>query len=207
MVKTLIVGAHPDDIEIGCGGTIARHLDLDDEVFVLVLTNGEKGGHTQTKEECLKSLSKLGIHQANVLFGNFKDGFIPDNQEIVNFIEQHIRKLDIQRVYTNDPNDSHQDHRNCSKAVSSAARHVKSILLFQEPSTNTLFQPHYFIELKKEHLLRKLEALSSYESQIKKGGLNLDWIKSLAEVNGQKCCSKYAEAFAVNHIIEGDEHE
>ena len=205
MVNTLVVGAHPDDVEIGCGGSIARHLESGDKVYVLVLTNGEKGGHSTTMQECLDSLNKLGIERSNILFGNFADGYVPDNHNIVDFIERHIRNLNIQRVYTNDPNDNHQDHRNCSKAVSSAARRVKTILLYQEPSTNALFQPHYFIELEGEHLNKKIDALSSYKSQLKKGGFDLEWIKSLARVNGMKCSARYAEAFAINHIFEGSE--
>ena len=53
----LAIGAHPDDVELGCGGTISKHLELGDEVYVLIMTNGEKGSHAPNREECFKSSS------------------------------------------------------------------------------------------------------------------------------------------------------
>lgn len=199
----LMVGAHPDDIELGCGGAIVKHLEKGDNVFILVLTNGEQGKHTQTKEECFESLKSLGIKDSNIVFGNFPDGYVSDNVETVNFIEQQIRIFGATKVYTHDPNDRHQDHRHCSNAVSAAARRVPEILLYQGPSTNVAFQPHYFISITKEHMRRKMKALECYKSQIVKNSFNLRWVKRLAAVNGETCNVEYAEAFAVNHIIEG----
>lgn len=205
-VRTLMVGAHPDDIELGCGGTIAKHLHLKDEIYVIVLTKGESGGHSENMQECLNSFSKLGIDSSNVFFGDFGDGYLSDNLEVVSFIEKIINKYNINRVYTHDSNDRHQDHRSCSRAVAAAARKVPQILFFQGPSTLVTFEPHYFIELSEDDINKKIDALSSYKTQVKKRIVNLDWIKSLACVNGSMCNTRYAEAFSVNHIIEEGEN-
>ncbi len=199
----LFIGSHPDDIELGCAGTVSKHIALNDNVYVLVMTNGENGGHTPTMQECYNSLKSLGVKESNIILGNFRDGFLSDDCKTVSFIEGHIKRLSITKVYTHDPHDRHQDHRHCSMAVSAAARKVPSILLFQGPSTNVLFEPHYFVELEESHLSKKLECLGKYESQIKKGCFKLDWIQSLAGVNGQMCNARYAEAYAINHIFEG----
>ena len=114
----LFVGAHPDDIEIGCGGTISKHLSMGDNVYVLVLSNGEKGKHPAKFEECLDSMEFLKVKPENIIFGNFPDGYIKDDQYTVNFIEEYVKKFKIHRIYTHHPNDRHQDHRNCSNAVS-----------------------------------------------------------------------------------------
>ena len=201
--NVLAIGAHPDDIELGCGGTLAKHLDLGDNVFVLVMTNGEKGRHALRREECLASLKKLGLKEKNIFFGNFPDAYLNDDFESVNFIEDLIKKLNISRVYTHYPNDSHQDHRKLSNAVSAAARKVPEILLFQGPSTRVPFGPHYYIELLEEHFQKKIKALSCYSTQIKKGIVNLDWVISILKVNGLLYNKKYAEAFAVNHFFRG----
>lgn len=201
MVNNVIfIGAHPDDIELGCGGTVTKHLELGDEVFILIMTNGEQGNHPSNREECLNSLKTLGLKESNLIFGNFPDGYLPDNRDVVKFIEEHLNKLNITKVYTHDPNDRHQDHRNCSKSVSSAARKIPELILFQGYSTNVFFEPHYFIELSEEHLKKKIDALSCYKTQIAKGCINLRFIENLALVNGGMGNAGYAEAFALNHV-------
>ena len=198
--NVIFIGAHPDDIELGCGGTVSKHLELGDEVFVLIMTNGEQGNHPSNREECLNSLRTLGLKESNLIFGNFPDGYLPDNRDVVKFVEENLNKLSITKVYTHDPNDRHQDHRNCSKAVSSAARKIPELLLFQGYSTNAVFEPHYFIELSEEHLKKKIDALSCYKTQIEKGCINLKFIENLALVNGGMGNMGYAEAFALNHV-------
>ena len=198
----LVIGAHPDDVELGCGGTIAKHLNLGEKVFVLVMTNGDKGNHVQDRSECIASFSILGVPQENIFFGNFLDGFLTDSQDVVNLIEDYIKRLNISRIYTHHPNDRHQDHRNCSNAVSSAARKISEILLFQGPSTKHPFEPHYFVELSHENLKKKLNALSCYKTQIEKGIVDLKWIEHLAGFHGIPQQSNYVEAFAINHVFK-----
>src|SRR3989338_7266687 len=162
--RILAVGAHPDDVELGCGGVIAKHIFLGDSVFVLVLTNGERGNHATNQEECLASMTSLGIKKENIFFGNLPDGYISDDHRTVDLIEFYIKKFDITRVYTHAPHDRHQDHRNCSNAVSSAARKIPEIFLFEGPSTKSPFEPHYFIQLSEEQFNRKLNALKCYKT-------------------------------------------
>lgn len=203
--NVLAVGCHPDDVELGCGGVLLKHIERGDNVTVLVLTLGDKGNHHPNMRECKDAMSVLGVK--NVIFGKFKDGYIADNHEVVDFIESAIKKYDINRVYTHDPHDRHQDHRNCSLATSAAARKLKEVLLYQGPSTNNMFDPHYFIELSERHLSTKVNALKSYESQVKKDIVNLEWIDSLARINGWRCKTRYAEAFALNHVLKGGDDE
>jgi LmbE family N-acetylglucosaminyl deacetylase len=172
---------------------------------MVIMTNGEKGNHTLNREECFSSLIKLGISNENIFFGNFSDGSLQDTQQTVNLIEEYISRLNIKRVYTHAPNDRHQDHRSCSRAVSSAARKVPEILLFQGPSTQMPFEPHYFITLSERHINKKIESLHSYQTQIQKGIVNLEWIKSLAVTNGFSQNKNYAEAFEINHFLKEED--
>jgi hypothetical protein len=87
-------------------------------------------------------------------------------------------------------------------AVLSASRKVGEIFLYQGPSTNVYFQPHYYIELSKKQVVKKIKALSSYRTQIAKGIVNLPWIQSLAGFHGLGSNAKYAEAFALNHLVK-----
>jgi LmbE family N-acetylglucosaminyl deacetylase len=201
--NVLAVGAHPDDIEMGCGGTLSKHLELGDSVYVLILTQGEKGGHTEGRQECLASLEKLGISKPNIIFGNFPDGNVQDNFKTVCFIEGIINTFKITKVYTHYPNDRHQDHRNVSNAVSAAARKVPEILLFQGPSTKA-FDPHYYVEISKQNLDKKINAISCYKTQIVKGTVNPEVDEGVAKFHGASQHIPYAEAFAINHMLRRD---
>jgi len=203
--NVLAVGAHPDDIEYGCGGTISKHIEIGDEVYILIMTNGERGNHSFNNQECLNALEKLGIKRSNIIFGNFPDGYVTHNHKTVSFIEDYIQKFNIKRVYTHCPNDRHQDHINCSKSVSSAARNIPELLLFQGPSTNDPFEPHYFIKLSENNFHKKVNALGCYETQIKKGILDLQRVEGLALIHSKIGNSRFAEAFALNHFFKGDE--
>jgi LmbE family N-acetylglucosaminyl deacetylase len=201
--NVLAVGAHPDDVELGCGATLAKHLEIGDSVYVIVLTKGEKGKHTDDLEECKDSLAKFGIDGSHIFFGEFPDGYLTDNHETVSFIENIINKYNINKVYTHYPDDRHQDHRNCSNAVSAAARKIPEILLFQGPSTR-VFDPHYFIKVSKKQLDIKLAALGCYHTQISKGIINPFIQECLARLHGASHNAEFVEAFAVNHMLKGE---
>jgi LmbE family N-acetylglucosaminyl deacetylase len=204
--NVLFVGAHPDDVEIGCGGTIYKHLKRGDSVFILIMSHGEKGNHPFGLIECLNSLKLLGVKEKNIILGNFPDGYIKDDLSTVSFIENQITKFNIDRIYAHYCEDNHQDHRNCSNATSAAARRkVKEILLFQGPSTKVTFEPHYFIGLSEENLVKKINSLKCYETQIKKGVLNIEVIKATARLHGFNNNSPYAEAFGINHVFRGED--
>ncbi len=199
--NVLVVGCHPDDAELGCGGTIVKHLQRGDTVVVLILTKGDKGAHHPEMKECFDSLKSLGVQ--TVIFGDFPDGYVPDNHKLVSFIEDTINRYNINRVYTHDPHDRHQDHRNCSLAVSAASRKINEVFLFEGPSTNPNFEPHYFIELTDEQMDMKLKSLKYYNTQIKKGIVDLWLVECTAGKHGAVCKTKYAEAFALNHFFQG----
>ena len=202
-MNVLVIGCHPDDVELGCGGTIVKHLDKGDEVYILVMTNGDKGNHHPEFKECFESLEILGVKKSNIIFGNFPDAQLTDGYDTVNFIDRCIETYKINRIYTHHFEDRHQDHRNCSRAVSSAARDIPELFLFEGPSTTVYFDPHVFIEINDHHLRKKIEALRCYKSQIQKGVIDLDWVQSNAKVKSLGTKGKFAEAFAINHLHIG----
>ncbi len=198
--RILVVGAHPDDFELGCAGAIAKHRTKGDLVYGLVLTKGEKGGSPELRiEEGTAAAKVLGLTE--IYFADFGDGYVKDDHKTVNFIEDFIKKLNIDRIYTHYPMDRHQDHRKCSLAVSSAARKVPEILLYSGPATHNSFEPHFFIKLSEEDMRKKMESLNCHKSQVEKGIVDLRWVEGMAIVTGALCNTQYAEAFALNHMI------
>lgn len=165
MVNVLAIGAHPDDVELGCGGTLAKHCARGDNVTVLIVTKGEAGpGAVDDRtEEVRQAASILGVD--NVVVGQHHDGRVStDELGLVHLIESTMKKYAIERVYTHGVSDSHQDHRAVAQATLGAARHAKCILAYDSPSSIG-FAPSVFVDIT-GYLDKKLDALRAHHSQV-----------------------------------------
>lgn len=201
-MNILIVGAHPDDYELGMAGTIKKHTSEGDSVFSVIMSNGEKIGNAKERIlEAKESANILGIKE--IYFFNFKDTKISSGIESIDKLEKLINEHNIDRIYTHSFKDTHQDHRNTCKAVLSAGRNVKQILFFESPSSDVDFRSTLFIEISK-FLKDKIEALNLFKSllKLKKRYLEVKAIKSSASFRGYQSNLKYAESFEVFRFIE-----
>ncbi|WP_317899147.1 bacillithiol biosynthesis deacetylase BshB1 [Aurantibacillus circumpalustris] len=120
-VDILAIGVHPDDVELGCSGTIAKHISLGKTVAILDLTLGELGtrGSAELRtKEANDSAKILGVKSRTQL--NFKDGFFQNNEEHQRKIIEQIRKYQPEIVLCNAINDRHPDHGRAAKLVADA---------------------------------------------------------------------------------------
>lgn len=120
-VDILAIGAHPDDVELGCGGTIAKLISEGKKVAIIDLTEGELGtrGTNETRAQEAATASKiLGISARENL--KMKDGFIINSQEYQFRIIEMIRKYQPEIVLCNAIDDRHPDHAKAAKLVSDA---------------------------------------------------------------------------------------
>ena len=109
MNSILAIGAHPDDIELGCGGALAAYRDAGAEIAMLVLSGGANGwGENARRIEQEEAAYHLG---ATLRWGRFADGAIPDGIATIQVIEQAIQDTRADLVFTHSLHDSHQDHR------------------------------------------------------------------------------------------------
>ena len=98
MRVVLAVGAHPDDVELGCGGTLALHKMKGDKVYLLVLTRGEASGDSKTREdECRKAAGLL--HVDGLFFGGIQDTKVHDGRETIDAIEKIIDEVKPDIIY------------------------------------------------------------------------------------------------------------
>lgn len=165
-MKVLAVGAHPDDVELGCGGTLALCKKKGHEVHILVLTRGEASGDSEVREaECRKSAEVLCA--GRVHFGNIQDTKVTDGVETIMKIENVINKVKPEIVFGHSSKDGHQDHRNAGMATLSAARNSKKILLYESPAALRDFCPQVFVNVTTTFAC-KLKALKAYGSQYTK---------------------------------------
>lgn len=194
----LAIGAHPDDIEIGCGGTIKILTSLGYKVYALILTKGEKGGNPEVRVKEAKASAKiLGIKK--VFFPQFNDGKLHDDIEHINVVEEYIKRLKPNTVFTHTQHEHHQDHRNCSMISLAAARKVPTLLMY-ETQPNQFFEPHCYVNITNSFKF-KLQSLTMHSSQIDKHSFDLGFIETLARYRGFQINVKYAESFEINHML------
>jgi len=201
MVTVLAVGAHPDDAELGCGGTLALHKRNGDKVYLLVLSRGEASGDPKVREkECRKSAEMLGVD--GLFFGDLEDTRISDGLETILAIEQVIDKVKPGIIYTHSYKDTHQDHRNASYATLSAGRNINKILMYESPSSLRDFVPQVFTDISATfELKRQVTNLFASHSTNSRYMLAADVIESLARYRGFQARVTMAEAFEVGKFI------
>lgn len=120
-VDVLAIGAHPDDVELGCGGTIAKLITQGKKVAIIDLTQGElgtRGTHETRALEAKNAAEILGISGRENL--NMKDGFLVNSEDYQLRIIKAIRKYQPEIVFCNAIDDRHPDHAKAAKLVSDA---------------------------------------------------------------------------------------
>jgi LmbE family N-acetylglucosaminyl deacetylase/CheY-like chemotaxis protein len=161
--RVLAIGAHPDDVEIGCGGALIKHQADGDIVHILTLSRGAAGGDVNVRTAEAQHAAKL--LGAKLDFGNLRDTQITEGVETIRIIEAAICELRPTHVYTHCLEDTHQDHRAAHTASLVAARSVPNVYCYQSPSSTVEFQPNHFVDVT-EFMKTKLQAIGAYQSQV-----------------------------------------
>jgi LmbE family N-acetylglucosaminyl deacetylase len=165
-MRVLAVGAHPDDVELGCGATLALFKRKGHEVYILVLTKGEASGDPKVRElECNQSAETICADK--LLFANLQDTRITDSVETIMEVEKVINSVEPDTVFAHSSKDGHQDHRNAGLASISAARYCKRVLLYESPAALREFCPQVFVDATSTFDV-KLKALKAFNSQVSK---------------------------------------
>lgn len=190
-MNILFIGAHPDDLEILCGGTIAKCVSLGHSVTMAVATNGNVGSPSLTKSE-IASIRKKEASAASRVLGakeciwmDEDDEFLfEDKRTRLKFVET-IRRAQADLIVTHNPNDYHPDHNACSK-LATDARILSAVRLIETESSHLSKSPDIFyldsitglnaiperyVDVT-DHYQLKEKALLCHESQ---GG----WLKSI----------------------------
>lgn len=202
-MNILAIGAHPDDIEIGCGGTLIKYAQKGYHVYLLILTYGEIGADPQIREKEQEESAKL-MGAKQVFWGGFRDTHLPQDRPLITVIENVIKNVDPQVVFINNLFDVHQDHRSAAKACLSATRYIKEVLYYEVPTTQD-FQPQVFVDIG-DVLDKKLELLKVHASQVDRTRVEnlsiLEVAQSCANFRGFQGRVKYAEGFSAVRILK-----
>ena len=220
----LAFGAHPDDIELGCSGTILKHLKNGLKIGIIDLTRGELGtrGTVETRnQETINSTKVLGVQLRENM--DFKDGFFENNEENKIELIKKIREYRPEIVLTNAPTDRHPDHGRSSELTIDACflsglekietgqdvwrpKHIYHYIQF-----NTIL-PDFVLDVTEE-MDKKLESVLCYKTQFYNPKSKesetiissedfLESVKYRARDLGRQSDCKYAEGFVSNQTLK-----
>jgi len=221
----LIVAAHPDDEILGCGGTIASHVERGDTVEILILAQGATSREREDNTGVL-ALQAAASQAARILGAQPpRFGGLPDNRmdsvdllDIVQVVESCLEEVEPAVVYTHHGADLNIDHRLCHQAVLTACRPiagqtVRSIYAFEtvsstewQPADQSSFTPTLFVDVTR-HMASKVRALEVYASEMRPfpHPRSTENVKALAALRGSASGLMAAEAFSVIRIVLPDE--
>ncbi len=200
----LCLGAHADDIEIGCGGTLIELLRQQAGVNVWwVVFCAEKDRAREARASARTFLK--GARTQRVLVGDFRNGFFPfQGARVKEFFEKLKRKVEPDLVFTHYRDDRHQDHRLISDLTWNTFRD-QMILEYEIPKYDgDLGNPNFFVRLDADVCRRKTKHLCAFfRTQSNKHWFSPDTFLSLMRLRGIECASntKYAEAFYCRKLI------
>ncbi|OGF51303.1 MAG: hypothetical protein A2044_01570 [Candidatus Firestonebacteria bacterium GWA2_43_8] len=194
-MKILAIGPHPDDIEIGCGGALLIARDKKYDISLLVMSQGQAGGDFEKRIKEQEKVAKT--LKAKLTWGGLIDTRVELNRELIQILEREINKVNPDIIFAPYSNDTHQDHRNISTAVVTAARFHKNVLFYEVPSSID-FQPTVYVNITPV-ISRKFGLLRTHASQVHKTKVPGLSILKNAEANaifrGVQNRVKYAEGF------------
>jgi len=209
-MNILAIGAHFDDIELGCGGAIARHVARGDQVYVYVAT--DSGFANQKKEmvrsskvarkEAEEAMRVLGVKE--LICGPFKTlelEFVDElNVQILNIVTNN----NIELVYTHWSDDVHHDHYALARASLHGCRHVQRMLMYRSNwyHSTSDFRGNFYIDIS-EYWNIKQQAIEAHKSEMERTGKKwISFFKNEAENAGQRIGVNKAEVFEVIKWLE-----
>lgn len=198
----LCLGAHSDDIEIGCGGSLLRLCAEYPQCEIhWVVLSGDGGRHAEAKGS---AEALAGERLGRLVLRNFRDGFMPyAGAEIKEFFEAELKSIAPDLIFTHQRNDLHQDHRLVSElSLNTFRNHL--ILEYEIPKYDgDLGQPAVYIPLDNGEHDRKVQILmENFASQRSKRWFDERTFLALMRLRGMECNAPagYAEAFYARKI-------
>ncbi len=197
----LFIGAHPDDIELGCGALISQIVKQANVVCVTLSDNQKNPALKTIVTEHYNSMAVLQVPRENIIVGEFETRKFPQaRQEILEFLLALHRKYHPEMVFVHTRSDVHQDHNTITDEALRAFRGT-TLLGYDVIRSSHGFFPHFLVEVSEEDVQRKIEALSQYTTYRDKYYFNADLTRASLIRNGALAERPYAEGFDILCIV------
>lgn len=199
--KILIVGAHPDDIELGCGALMA-HIAGQAEILCVTLSDNQKNPQLKNVvQELHQSMAILGVPDDKVVVGSFETRNFPrDRQEILEYLYEIKREYGPDLVFAHTRADTHQDHAVVTDEALRAFRGT-TVLGYDVLRSSHGFFPHFLVEVTEQDVERKLRALAEYHTYEDKYYFSADVLRATMIRHGALAERPYAEGFDILRIV------
>ncbi|MEM6550580.1 MAG: PIG-L deacetylase family protein [Planctomycetota bacterium] len=202
--SVLCLGAHADDIEIGCGGTLRKLIELHPGLSVhWVVFSGSAERAAEARDSAEAFLADAGVH--TVTCHAYRDSFFPYQSEAIKeTLHTLASTVSPDLIFSHRPNDAHQDHRVLSELTWCAFRD-HAILEYEIPKyEGDLGRPNVLVELSPQQARRKVDHLmSAFPSQAGKGWYTEDTFLALMRLRGVECNApgRFAEGFYARKLV------
>jgi len=203
-LTVLCLGAHSDDIEIGCGGTLRRLLCQRDDVNVHWVVFSSGAERDREARESAK-LFLRGARSSDIIVENFRNGYFPFvGDDIKDFFGRRLKPIAPDVVFTHYRTDRHQDHRTISDLTWNTFRN-HLILEYEIPKYDgDLGTPNFFVPLDDALCEEKVRNLMTmFGTQRDKHWFDEETFRGLMRLRGMESCSpqRYAEAFYIRKMV------
>jgi LmbE family N-acetylglucosaminyl deacetylase len=199
--RICFIGAHPDDIELGCGALISSLADKDNLTCITLSDNQKNPTLSALVQEHFSSMAQLGILKDNVILEKFETRQFPaQRQDILEYLIKLNKERHPEIVFVHTRADLHQDHNTVTEEALRAFRGI-TVLGFDVIRSSYGFFPNLLAEVEDVHVRKKLDALAEYKTYSGKYYFNPEVTRATLIRNGALCERKYAEGFETLRII------
>jgi LmbE family N-acetylglucosaminyl deacetylase len=199
--KVLFLGAHPDDIELGCGALLA-HIASQAEVLCVTLSDNQKNPALKDLvAEHRRSMAELGVGPERIVLGEFETRYFPrDRQQILEYLYDLNRKHQPEIVFVHTQSDIHQDHGVTTVEAMRAFRGT-TVLGFDVLRSSYGFFPQFLVEVTAEDAEKKVRALRQYTTYCDKYYFDPDVIRATLIRQGALAEVPFAEGFDAIRVV------
>jgi LmbE family N-acetylglucosaminyl deacetylase len=199
--RVLFLGAHPDDIEIGCGALIHNIVNKTEILCVTLSDNQKNPDLKKVKNEHLESMKVLGVPEEKVVFGPFETRVFPDaRQDILEYFLKLRKEFKPDLIFTHSKQDVHQDHNTMTDEALRAFRGI-TVLGFDVVRSSYGFFPNFLVEVTEENVNKKIEALAQYDTYQDRYYFNAELTRSIMVRHGALAERPFAEGFDILRIV------
>ena len=198
----LFIGPHPDDVELGCGGTISKYSKDEVSIYYVIISPAtEDPRNINILEEMRESARILGLKQENIIVLKYPRRILHEYRaDIRQDLIRIVNEVDPDLIFTTTREDLHQDHSVLGEEVLRLFRD-RSVIGYEVIRSSLNFISNLYIELDEACLTAKIEALSKYKSQSDRYYFKPEIIRSLARIRGAQAKMPYAEAFKILRLV------
>ncbi len=199
--RVLFLGAHPDDIELGCGALLHQIVKQTDVLCVTLSDNQKNPDLKNVKDEHYEAMAVLGVPREKIILGPFTTRVFPAaRQEILEFFLKLRRDFKPDLIFVHSRQDIHQDHNTMTEEALRAYRGI-TVLGFDVVRSSYDFFPHFLVEVTEKDVNKKIEALSKYETYRDRYYFNSELTRSIMVRHGALAECSFAEGFDILRIV------